>query len=96
MGLMKYGEYENLKDVYIRERELIDLHKPLLNGHLPSKIDINYSDNPKEYKQNGTKITFKIIQMNTKKNKEKMNQERNIKQNGNNKIKKKLIIKINN
>jgi hypothetical protein len=51
MGLMKYGEYENLKDVYIRERELIDLHKPLLNGHLPSKIDINYSDNPKEYKQ---------------------------------------------
>lgn len=50
MGLLEYGEYDNLKDVYIRERELIDLYKPLLNGHLPSKIDINYSENPKEYK----------------------------------------------
>jgi len=51
MNILEYGEYENLKDVYIRERELIDLHKSLMNGHLPSKIDINYSDNPKEYKQ---------------------------------------------
>lgn len=50
MSLLEYGEYDNLKDVYIRERELIDIHKSLLNGHLPSKIDINYSDNPKEYK----------------------------------------------
>lgn len=47
---MEYGEYDNLKDVYIRERELIDIHKPLLNRQLPSKIDVNYSDNPKEYK----------------------------------------------
>lgn len=50
MALLEYGDYETLKDVYIRERELIDLHKPSLNGHLPSKIDINYSDNPQEYK----------------------------------------------
>jgi len=50
IGLLEYGEYDNLKDVYIRERELIDFHKSTLNGHLPSKIDINYSDNPKEYK----------------------------------------------
>jgi hypothetical protein len=51
MNILEYGEYENLKDVYIRERELIDLHKSLMNCHLPSKIDINYSENPKEYKQ---------------------------------------------
>jgi hypothetical protein len=50
MGLLEYGEYESLKDVYIRERELIDLHKTSLNGHLPSKIAINFSENPKEYK----------------------------------------------
>ena len=42
MGLLEYGEYDNLKDVYIRERELIDKHKPKLNGQLPSKININY------------------------------------------------------
>ena len=50
IGLLEYGEYDNLKDVYIRERELIDFHKSTLNGHLPSKININYSENPKEYK----------------------------------------------
>ena len=50
MEMLEYGDYENLKDVYIRERELIEFHKSNMNVHLPSKIDINYSDSPKEYK----------------------------------------------
>ena len=68
MGILECGNYDNLKDVYIRERELIDKHKPKLNGQLPSKININYSDNPKKYKskwyhENKNKIDSKCKQI---------------------------------
>ena len=51
MGFLEYGEYE-----YIRERKLIDKHKTFSNGQQPSRIEVNYTDNPKEYKLNGFRI----------------------------------------
>ena len=72
MEIIEKGEYDNLKDVYKKERELIDLHNTTMNGHLPSKIDINYSENPKEYKAKWEKD---YVKNNPEKYKEKMKKD---------------------